>query len=610
MGFVVLEDTEDGAALADRALDHVGSRIITYDSGRPWLIGSWPEGDMTLVEVGPRRIAIVGRSRVDTDVTRRALARATSLRDLDVFVRTLPGSFHFLAVLDGRVRAQGSLSTARQISYARIGGQVVASDRSRALAELSGAEVDQDTLALRLLTPAAPWPLRNRSVWSGVEHLPFGSWLDMGPEGGRPIRWWEPPPSDKPLAEAARSVRQALADSVAARIGDEGVISADLSGGMDSTSLCFLAAEAGGDLLTHHWEPLDGGNDDGVWAERAARRLPDARHLSTPRGAPWFTATTDLDVSALGRADAPLTWFRNHAHMASLARRMAAEGSTTHLLGVGGDELFSTLPTQLWSLFHRHPLTSLPLLHRIRVGNRWPLLPMVRGLTDRSAFPQWLDSAARSIGGPPVPSSGPPLSWNADVHLPPWATEDAVGTVRRLLREAAASHPPPLDPARDRHQLLDSVALTGSALRELNSLPSGSGVGWEAPFLDDRVVEAALGVRIEDRVLRGRYKPLLATAMRGVVPSDVLERRSKGEFSAEVYDGLRQNRGRLLEFCEDSRLARGGLVDPAVLRTRLLTPGPLARQLGIFEPTLAVEGWLRALDAHRAQHPLPAGESQ
>ncbi|GAA2292171.1 lasso peptide isopeptide bond-forming cyclase [Streptomyces atrovirens] len=610
MGFVVLEDNEDGAALADRVLGPMGSRIIPYDSGRPWLVGNWSEDELTLVDAGPRRIALVGHSRMDPALARRVLARASSLRDMDQLVRTLPGSFHFLAVLDGRVRAQGSLSTARQISYARIGARVVACDSPRPLAELAGAGLDEDVLALRMLTPAAPWPLRNRSVWSGVEQLPVGSWLEMGQGHSRPVRWWDPPAADKPLAEAARAVREALRDSVAVRARATGTISADLSGGMDSTSLCFLAADAGGELLTHHWQPLDDGNDDGFWAERAARHLPDARHLSTPRGSPWFVAATGRQESALGRAEAPLTWFRNHTQMASLAGRVAAEGSTVHLIGVGGDELFSTLPTQLWTLFHRRPLTSLPLLHRIRVGNRWRLPSMVRGLTDRTTFAQWLDSAARSIDGPPDRSSEIPLGWNAGVRMPPWATQEAVGIVRRLLRETASADPQPLDPVRDRHQLLEVVALAGCAVRELNSLPSETGVRWEAPFLDDRVLEAVLSLRIEDRVLRGRYKPLLATAMRGVVPSDILERRSKGEFSAEIYDGLRQNRGGLLELCESSRLARRGLVDPAVLRTRLLTPGPLARQLGVFEPTLAVEAWLRALGAHHEQHPLPAGEPQ
>ncbi|PTH90235.1 asparagine synthase [Streptomyces sp. A244] len=610
MGFVVLEDNEDGAALADRALGPFGSRIIRYDSGRPWMVGDWAEDELTLVDAGPRRIALVGHSHMDPAHARRVLARASSLHDLDQLVRTLPGSFHFLATLDGRVRAQGSLSTARQIAYARIGARVVACDSPRPLAELADARLDEDTLALRMLTPAAPWPLRNRSMWRGVEQLPLDSWLEIGPQGSRPKRWWEPPAADKPLAEAARAVREALSDSVAVRVRATGTISADLSGGMDSTSLCFLAAGAGGNLLTHHWQPLDSGNDDSFWAERAAGYLPDARHLSTPRGSPWFLAATGLEESALGRAEGPLTWFRTHTHMASLARKVAAEGSRVHLIGVGGDELFSTLPTQLWTLFHRRPVTSLPLLHRIRVGNRWHLSSMVRGLTDRSTFAQWLASAARSVDSPPSRSSEVPLGWNAGVRMPPWATREAVDLVRRLLHEAASADPQPLDPLRDRHQLLEAVALSGCSLRELNSLPSGHGVGWEAPFLDDRVLEAALSLRIEDRVLRGRYKPLLAAAMRGVVPPDVLERRSKGEFSAEVYDGLRQNRSGLLDLCEGSHLARRGLVDPAALRARLLTPGPLARQLGVFEPTLAVEAWLRALGTHHDQHPLPAGEPQ
>ncbi|GLZ37031.1 asparagine synthase-related protein [Actinokineospora sp. NBRC 105648] len=178
--------------------------------------------------------------------------------------------------------------------------------------------------------------------------------------------------------------------------------------------------------------------------------------------------------------------------------------------------------------------------------------------------------------------------------MPPWTTRETVESVRRLLREAAAADPQPLVPDHVRHQMLEYSVYSGGAVRQMRLALGGSGVEWDAPFLDDRVVEAALSVRIADRAAPGKYKPVLTAAMRGVVPDEVLARRTKGEYSAEAYDGLRRNRGTLLELCDDLRLTRLGMVDPRLLRATLLDPGAKLGQLIPVENTLSCETWLRS----------------
>ncbi|MGO4753863.1 asparagine synthase-related protein, partial [Streptomyces sp. 2MCAF27] len=99
-----------------------------------------------------------------------------------------------------------------------------------------------------------------------------------------------------------------------------------------------------------------------------------------------------------------------------------------------------------------------------------------------------------------------------------------------------------------------------------------AGVALHQPYLDDRVVEAALAVRLHERVTPWRYKPLLAESMRGLVPDVVLGRTTKGDFSADVRAGRQRNLTALLEVFADSALAEMGLVSPGALREYLLTP--------------------------------------
>ncbi|MCZ0995138.1 hypothetical protein O1L44_21340 [Streptomyces noursei] len=72
-------------------------------------------------------------------------------------------------------------------------------------------------------------------------------------------------------------------------------LSADLSGSLDSTSLCFLAARDSTELITTAWEGRDPADDDPLWSAHSAYRLSrvrqEGRHLSLPyTDAPtWYT---------------------------------------------------------------------------------------------------------------------------------------------------------------------------------------------------------------------------------------------------------------------------------------------------------------------------------
>ncbi|MFJ4835979.1 asparagine synthase-related protein [Streptomyces sp. NPDC088747] len=599
MDFAVLPDSPAASAVTEPLTRGPGVQVIRHASGRPWIVGRWADRELTLVSAGARRLAVLGRSTVDRNRTARALADARTMGQLDDLARSLPGCFHLTVSFDGWTRAQGSVSTARQIFFTDVRGVTVAADGPRRLAELAhpGADrtpsVDPELLALRLLTPSPPWPLSLRPVWSKVSALGVGHRLELGPDGSaRTVRWWRPPEPEASPEEAAERIRAALLACVATRAGS--TLSADLSGGLDSTSLCFLADAVGADFVTHHWKPADRANDDTDWARRAAGHLPSARHhFAATQDSPTWYEGAHVDA---GQEEGPLPWARNRAHMARLLASVAADGSGCHLLGVGGDELFGVLPTALWSLVRRHPLGSLSTIHRFRVLNRWSLASTVRGLADSASYAAWLRGTADRLTDPAPGPADALLTWGWEPRLPPWTTPDAVDAVRGLLRNAAEQEQPRAH-HRDRaqHQTLDIVVQTGSGVRQLDAALGDSGVACEAPYLDDLVVEAALSVRVEDRLVSGDFKPMLRRAVRGIVPDEILARRSKGEFSAEAFQGMRRNRANLLDLCEDLRLSHLGLVDPDALRTALLSPKPQSRQLVPYENTLACESWLRSV---------------
>lgn len=282
MEFVVLPDCPAGAAAAGRLR---ATRRVDHASGRPWIVGDWPEAEAVVVEAGPRRMVVLGRTRLHETAATAALGRLRSLHDVDAIASRLPGAVHLAVSLDGRTRVQGSVVGVRQIFTAVVDGVTVAASGVEPLLRLTGAGLDETALAARLLAPGGPpWPLAQRPVRRGVEALTTGHWLELDPDGrARQIRWWELPEPALTLSEGAAAVRAALDDAITTRVAAGGTLSADLSGGLDSTSLCFLAHAAGADLVTYHVMPIDSANADTMWAHRAAECLPAARHHAVRR---------------------------------------------------------------------------------------------------------------------------------------------------------------------------------------------------------------------------------------------------------------------------------------------------------------------------------------
>ncbi|GAA4623022.1 lasso peptide isopeptide bond-forming cyclase [Actinoallomurus vinaceus] len=597
MQFLVFPDSVAGAAVADAVPDRTHQTVIVHPSGRPWIIGRWRDGEIVLAAEGPRRLALLGHTSVTPQRLSTSLQRIRTVSDLDALAGTVPGSFHLVAALDGVVRVQGSISSARQVFYGSIAGTTVAADRPQCLSALTGSGIAEELLPVRLLAPWPPWPLSERCLWRGIDALGMGHYLEMSQDGrARTVRWWSPPEPSLPLEAAAERVRAALSDAVAARAGSARTISADLSGGMDSTSLCFLAADRTDHLVTTRWEAADPADEDQAWAGRAAAALPDARHLVLARSsAPvWFAGLTEPDPDI----EAPFAWIRTRARLAYMARQVAEHGSATHLTGHGGDELFSNTPLYLHTLARTNPLRAVRYLRANRAIYRWPAGATVRALLNRSSFGHWLATSAESLIAP-VREFGvaPEFGWGISYRSAPWASGDAIAAARRQLREAALSDPEPLAPLRAQHAALQDVRLCGDTLRRVDRHTCRFGVSWHAPFVDDRVVEAALSVRFEDCAMPDRYKPVLTAAMRGIVPDHVLGRSTKSEYSADAYAGLRRHRTELLDLCDDMRLARLGLVDARVLRSTLESLPHSSITLMPLISTFACEIWLRSLPA-------------
>ncbi|MFJ8648635.1 asparagine synthase-related protein [Streptomyces sp. NPDC093546] len=595
--FVVLPDREAASAVFGR-LRRSACRVVRHASGRPWLVGCWADQDARVVEAGGARLVVLGVCDLDPARLERRARELRTVGGVESAVAGARGSFHLLASVAGEVYARGTAAGDRRLFVADVDGITVGADRARTLAWLTGASVDLGQVAARMGSVGSPMhPLDQASMFHGVRAVAPGHALRMDREGRSTVAaWWRPPTAELPLAEGAAGLRDALRGAVAARVRPGEVWASDLSGGMDSTSLCFLAAESGARLVALTLAPSAEGDEDLGYARQAAALLPrDTTHLVFP--------VTELPPYLIGLdewaepQDEPSLRIRDLAQQNRLIREMRAHGADRRLCGQGGDHVVLPPPGHLHDLVRRPKLLTLRQLAGYAAKGRWSYAATARGLLDRRSYGSWLAAQAKALLNPPEPAPDTPLGWGPPVTMPPWATADARALTAHLLREAAASTPP-LAAARGQHAWVYQARQAGRVACAYDQY----GMPLDMPFCDDAVIEACLRVRAQEAATPWSYKPLLAAAMRSLLPDAVLGRTTKGDFTAEWHAGMKAHQRHLTSWLEDAHLVAAGLAERDALRRAWLSPGTLpAREGPAVESTVAVEAWLRDL----AHHPTP-----
>lgn len=477
-----------------------------------------------------------------------------------------------------------------------------ASEATRLARELEGG-VDRSALSTHLLGLANPILVGQRTILSGVRRVEaeFAVRMDHRNRLRRVdvgIRTDDVPS----LADCADALRQQLVTGVRLRAeaSPDRSMSADLSGGVDSTSLAFLAAGQRTEpltVVTYHSSvaPVD---SDLARATAIAGRSEVFDHCvveGTAAESP-FQELAESPPADLPSAGA-IVFARSRLRLAAAA----AAGSTLHMTGDGGDLLAGPVPAHLadlaasrdyaslwrhsasWARLRNRPTTSL-VSRSLRVGSHTPrhaLLRLASGLSGqrpRTSPGTWEDAIA--YWDVPGPAS--------------WLTPQARTSVVDCLRTRADSVTFPLRWRPSDYAVRSELGAGGSVHRELRTVAEQFGMELHSPYLDTNVLRTCLGLTAGLRTSPSQNKPLFRRALAGLVPATVLDRRSKGDYTRDLYVGLRRSAPFLRALFQSPIAAELGILEPrpllATLDRALLgldIPWPA------FTRTVATEVWLR-----------------
>lgn len=197
-------------------------------------------------------------------------------------------------------------------------------------------------------------------MWPGIHAVPAGHYPAFDEAGAQTVRWCRLPAPQTAPSQGAVAVRDALTASLSHRAPAQGRLSSDLSGGMDSTSLCFLPTRTTPNLLTFRRGEAEAGNDDAFFAAHAINAPADTEHLVLgPQEGPVIYDDADVATGPEEPYRLPRTAARNRY----TARLLTEQGSRQHLAGHSGDELFTPVSGYLHPLVRRHPVTATAWRH-------------------------------------------------------------------------------------------------------------------------------------------------------------------------------------------------------------------------------------------------------
>lgn len=526
-----------------------------------WIYGDWKDHEVRTAAVGPRRLAVVGSCDAGDAELGDYLRQPAATRP------TWPGAYMVVVCAEEEVRVLTDPTMVWPVYTTATERGVVWGSSCRALADLRPRGFDMQWLATALAAPAtvgdtAGCPFR------GVTAARPGHSVTIRP--GQPPQssaLWQPP-ARVSAPQAADRLRLALGAAVGARLARAGHVTADCSGGLDSTSLCLLAAARSTPMrpvtaVTVHPAGVHSGGDLDYarLAVDAAGVGESLRHVRLPlaaRHAPYAA------LDELPATDEPAPSTITFARLRAELRCVSELSGDAHLTGDGGDSLLGPPSAYLAEL--------------ARAGRFLRLARDVQG---------W----ARLYRSSPWPKLAEALTPRRRQREPsPWITDEARDLAAR--GDTPQPSPNPADQA-----VLAELRTVGRTARADGQLAEAFGVDLHNPFLDGAVVDAVLSARPADRGSPWSYKPLLSAAMADALPVDVARRATKGAFDADHHRGLRAHFDAAADLA-DGRLAALGLIAGAALRRTLRhAAAGLPVAFGSVEPPLAVEAWMRALDS-------------
>lgn len=567
-----------------------------------WVCGAWAESELILINEDSINLAILGKC-LAPKIRVIELFRS-SIKDKNYSNLTqLPGNYNIVVNDKDDTYIFTDLAGLRPVFYATYRSFIIYSSLSVSVKQLIGAEINYHWLALSLICPGTVEMTQNISPFFKVHTVPPGHFLKISSEQISCKKYWGGIKEQSDLSKAVQRFREQLITAVELRVSSYANITSDLSGGMDSTSLAILAAKRlavqGRDLHTITLGSTSSNEyEDVSYARHAASFFPNITPLIL-ESHEFPTPFSNLDQIPL--TDAPASIVNTIARFQYVMKIIKSKGSQLHFSGEGGDAVLLAPYSYLADLILRFQIGRF-IQHSYGWARVWGLSPTAilssAVVLSATSYCHWLSQQAQQLTSNIKPNQQI-LGWSIPPSSASWYTREAIEMAATDMQEYATTALP-FGVYPGQHSSIVGIYLMGQFARVEQQMGETCGVNLDFPYLDSLVVDASLQTRAEERTNPFIFKPLLQKALIHEVPKSILNRNTKGRYTAEVFKGIQQNIDVIKQLFQTSQLADIGLIDSRKFYAAIeqLALG-LQIETGAFSTTIAVEFWLRRVRENR-----------
>lgn len=562
-------------------LSDAGRQPMVSDDGRVALVFNGAIYNFLELRGELEARGYVFRSRTDTEV----LLHGYREWGLDNLVPRLRGMFA-IGLWDDQVRklflVRDRLGI-KPLCYAQKGSTLAFASTPRALRNASiASEIDPTSMAEYL---EFGYVTDDRSIYQGVSKVPAATILEWD-DGVISARTYWVPPAERDFRgsfeDAVQETRRLLLQAVERRLQADVPVGALLSGGIDSSLVCWAIRELGGDITTFTagapGDVLDESQDALLTAQELGLRhrildisreeFPEAEELVAAYGEP-FACSSGLGMLRLSKA--------------------VKSAATVLLVGDGGDDVFLGYPEYGNFLKAQRMAKYLPG----PTAHMWTKLRAVlpeTGSTGRARH--FMDYATGGLGS--VARVKPGFPWLQRRGITGERLEGACVS-RRLIPESSES-------AR---RLLDEFLeydrrgrFVGEYMTKVDGATMYYALEARAPFLDADLCDFARSLPYDLRIRGGQLKAVLRELARRVIGERVAEGKKRGFGIPAERWMLERWRPNVEKVFGHSKLAAEGWVQA----DGLLDAWQSAKRSGVVNLQLwylyILELWFRAETTH------------
>lgn len=462
----------------------------------------------------------------------------------------LRGNYQTIVAFADQLWLFPDLANVRSMYYATIKSRLYFSSHLSAIHQYMNTPLNIDWFKHSLLTGESH--LNEESPYKGIYSIPPTYGLRVTEKGCSLFRAWKPE-DEQPLAveEAQEMLQKELSNAVHLRCKGKRVTS-ELSGGLDSSTLTWLAAQVGQvKALTMIGKEE---TEDAQIAQQVAKSSASIhQYILSYEEAPIYA-----DMERI-KSDLPISFLWSAANGQAIWKWAKENNSDIHFSGEGGDAVLEANMSYLSDLFARGKWKT-GVTHAIGWARKKKDSPW-----------KWIMSSIHKKWN----SSTPPIRAE-------WYRFGPERDSRGFFKET------PWLPT------LKNIWMVGNVSYGMRDLAEQLGVSVSVPFFDHPILRICLRVLPEERTNPIVYKPLLKKAFASTLPACLLNRDSKGNYTPDVYHGVRQRYDWFHETFREMRLAELGLVDSLSFgKTLNRFAMGLSIPLWEFNHTIALELWIR-----------------